>query len=428
MKESRQVGGLDVRHAATYIFMAFLILAGCVSRQRIQIPLSAPLPHPQLAKMQSISPEEKEGIIYFGNSKRYQKRGITIVLLKGNPYEIGYSRGVLLKDEIRTWVRDSLYMIRKFSLSMAIGEELMTKRTRDVEKFIPQEYREELTGLSAGSGVDYQTLLMLNVLETIGRQFMGCTSIAVIGADGHLLRSRNLDYRDLEYLLPWILIVYQPIHGYALASISAPGSIGVSTAINEKGITFGNHEISRSSRPWKGIPADILHRQVIQYAGSIKDAGKILAQSPRCLPEMWLVTDKEKACIYEFNDRKMGIKDMDGDFLILTNFTRVLNIGINSSNSLARYSTAKSFLTRHKNKMNLKRLIELNRDGLLSWVPSQWGFFNLYSVIIAPSTHDFWIAIDPPPATRGRWIGFNLVKELYGTGAEPKPPIIPAMD
>jgi hypothetical protein len=47
--------------------------------------------------------------------------------------------------------------------------------------------------------------------------------------------------------------------------------------------------------------------------------------------------------------------------------------------------------------------------------------------IFVPDTLDFWVAVDPPPASRGRWVGFNLKKELDGSGSEPDPSIIPAM-
>jgi len=33
------------------------------------------MPHPKLAQMQSLSIEEKDGVIYFGKNKKYKKRG-----------------------------------------------------------------------------------------------------------------------------------------------------------------------------------------------------------------------------------------------------------------------------------------------------------------------------------------------------------------
>ncbi len=101
-------------------------------------------------------------------------------------------------------------MIKTQSLGTRIGVNLMKSRAKEIEPFIPREYQEELNGLSAGSGIDYEMLLMLNVLDTIGRHF-GCTSVAVRGEDGKLLRSRNLDYKDYAIFKPdtlefWIAI------------------------------------------------------------------------------------------------------------------------------------------------------------------------------------------------------------------------------
>jgi hypothetical protein len=43
-----------------------------------------------------MSTKEKDGVICFGQNKKYQKRGITVVSLKGEPHEMGHAHGVLL--------------------------------------------------------------------------------------------------------------------------------------------------------------------------------------------------------------------------------------------------------------------------------------------------------------------------------------------
>ena len=80
------------------VILSLVLLFGCVSKQNVKIPLSDPLYHPKLAQMQSLSVEERDGVIYFGESKKYKKRGITVVALKGESYEMGYAHGILLKD------------------------------------------------------------------------------------------------------------------------------------------------------------------------------------------------------------------------------------------------------------------------------------------------------------------------------------------
>ena len=139
---------------------------------------------------------------------------------------------------------------------------------------------------------------------------------------------------------------------------------------------------------------------------------------------MHMVTDTKKARIYEYDSEKIGYKDMDEERLIVTNYPQVLNIG--ASYSCNRYHSARDFLDNNQNEIDVNRLVELNRSDSISRVniPNR---YSLYLAIFMPETLDFWIAVDPPPARRGRWIGFNLKKEIDGSGHEPNPLIIPAM-
>jgi hypothetical protein len=78
--------------------------------------------------------------------------------------------------------------------------------------------------------------------------------------------------------------------------------------------------------------------------------------------------------------------------------------------------------------MDIGKLVELNRNSYISRVDEFSQNYDSHSLVIfTPETLDFWIAIDPPPASRGRWVGFNLKKELDGSGHEPNPLMIPAM-
>ena len=400
-------------------------LSGCAGKSATSIPVAEQWSHLQLERMQTTPVHTKVGTTFFGESRTYFKRGIQIVVLHGSPYELGYSRGVLLKSQIHQWVSASLAMIKKRFLGTTIGITMMNKRALDVEQYIFEEYKTELRGLAAGSGVKYETLFMLNVLETIGRSY-GCTSVAVRDMKGQLLRSRNLDYQDLAFLKPFILFLYKPEQGYAFASLSAPGVVGVMTAMNEKGLTYGTHDIYASSKAWRGTPLGIMNRQIIQNAATPEAAGKTLTDSNRCLPGLLMVTNSDNAIIYEFDSKRVGHTDLENEHLILTNHTRKLALGRKNASSLNRFSEAEYFLAKNPPGTDLQELVELNRGRQISWAYNrQWH--NLHSVIFRPATLDLWVAIDPPPATRGKWIGFNLKKELNGQGKEPDPAVIPAV-
>ena len=407
------------------IIVSISLLLGCVSKANIEIPTSQPLPHPRLISMQSLALQEKDKVTYFGKSKKYNKNGILVVVLSGEPYDIGYMRGALLQEEIRKWVREFLYLVKKKSLGTSYGENLLIKRARELEEFIPSEYKEELQGLSAGSRIAYEVLLVMNILGPISID-VACASVVVRSPDASLLRSRNLDLYN-QPTLPAGLYFYKPTNGYAFVSIShLPGFIGTRTAFNESGLNIGAHDISRASRKYaKGQPEFILRREVAQYAGSVKQAGQILKAAQRSGSKMWLVADSKTAGIYEFNSEEFAYYEMKEDYLILTNHTRILNIGKPYESSYDRYNEAKTFLAGHHDEMNINKLIDLNRGSEICWTKFP-EVTNLHSAIFRADTLNFWIAAGPPPATRGRWVGFNLKKELYGSGNDPEPLIVPA--
>ncbi len=172
------------------VLSLIVLVSGCTSKENIKIPLSDPLPHPKLAQMQSISIQEKDGAIYFDESKKYKKRGITVVSLKGDPYEMGYAHGVLLKDEMKPWFREALYYLKTQSYGTVGLENSLSNRAREVAQYIPEKYVSELKGLAAGSGIDYDLILMLNTVSTTAKAYF-CTSVAARMQNGRLIRSRS---------------------------------------------------------------------------------------------------------------------------------------------------------------------------------------------------------------------------------------------
>jgi predicted choloylglycine hydrolase len=408
------------------VMLSIIFLFGCVSKKNIKVPLSDPLPHPKLAQMQSLSIEKRDGVTYFGKSRKYKKRGITVVSLKGDPYEMGYAHGVLLKEEMLPWIREAIYWAKTQSFGTSLLENTIMDRAREVEQYIPDKYITELKGLAAGSGIDYEFLMALNTVGTTARSFW-CTSVAVKRQDGKLIRSRSYENVNLlqNHRPANTLFIYQPSQGYAFASLSSSGFIGVGTAMNETGLNFGQHAIWKAPNDWKGMPNSILNRKIIENANSVEDVGEILKKAPRSRPQIIMVTDSKKARIYEYDSENIGYKDMDEDRLILTNYTQVLKIG--TPYLCQRYHSASNFLDNYQNEMDVSKLVELNRSDSISRMGAFDQIYSIHLAIFIPETLDFWIAVDPPPASRGRWVGFNLKKELDGSGHEPNPLIIPAM-
>jgi predicted choloylglycine hydrolase len=320
----------------------FFLLAGIYTMMGCSSPClkTSPLTtndKPQVAK-------EKECSMEYHGSKRYCSEGVTVVILRGSPYELGYARGVLLREEIQAWARESLSEIEQQLIARNFDQDSIKENVAMLEATIPVDFKRELEGLAASSGVDYLTLLKLNVWSNVNA---GCVSVAVIDVDGRLLRSRNYDWAPIRLLLPPILSIYQPDNGYGFTSIHAPGIIGVATGMNEKGITFGSHSLPGSRHSGKGMASAMLNRLVIQYATRLDEVEKMLKETPRGMPRLWLVTSWDVARAFEFDGTDIHRVEMRDGSLVLTNHGSSLNLREPSQSSLERFDAASKFLMNH---------------------------------------------------------------------------------
>ena len=106
-------------------------------------------------------------------------------------------------------------MIKSYAFGTDFGVDLMMKRAKIVEKNIPAEYLEELHGISAGSNIDYDLLLMVNALPTAAKSF-ACSSFSFKNKDSKIIHSRGFDFPVPNFLPRRVLFVIKPTRGYGL--------------------------------------------------------------------------------------------------------------------------------------------------------------------------------------------------------------------
>ncbi len=232
-----------------------------------------------------------------------------VVVLEGDPAQIGLAHGQLLGREIHTLLQQlehhifrKLGPIQGTSLRIAAGALSLA-----MHRHIPTELKAEMGAIAQGSGTPYSDLLLLNTLDdvlNILRRLtprtpkLGCSSFALLGArswDGSLLHGRNLDYHfrgtPLEdhgavariMAARSILFVHRPRGRAAFVSVGWPGLVGVTTAINEEALSLGNlTSYLRSATP-NGTPSAILYRRMMEETSSISEAGALLRSARRTM-------------------------------------------------------------------------------------------------------------------------------------------------
>ena len=413
--------------------IAFVIfISACVSKESIVIPPAKPYYHPQSLSLSTHEIQANGDTIIFGENKKYMNNSIKVVFLKGSPFEIGYAHGKLLKKEIEDQAKFWMYFIKSKSLGTNIGINLFMKRGKAVEKHIPSEYLEELHGISVGSNIDYDTLLMINALSTTAYSFrnLGCTSFSFKDKKSNIIRSRNLDWSTPYIFTGMVKYIVKPDSGFGFFSINRPGEISCMTGMNEMGITLGQHSLSGySQKTWNKIPQNFLKRKVIQYSKTIDDAEKLFKQHTPYPISLGLISSSNGAAVFELANDKFARIEMKDDYLALSNHARVI-FSQKWDDTIHRLNYANEYLKNNLESMNVEMAIDLNRTKLIS--RSNYGNRNRHSVLFNSNDLNFWIAIprEPQkvPACFGTYIGFNLLKELYGQGYDPDPLYFPAKD
>jgi len=385
-----------MRRIIRLIFIV-LILSGCASKTNIIVSSTA-------------KPSE---ITKFGESKKIIKNGITVVYLSGSPYEIGFAHGKLCKEEIlqahefHFWLYDNRNNIESMQGWM--------KTARDLEKYIPEEYIEEMKGIADGSGIGYDKILFINLLTTVARR-KGCFAFAYKDQNSNIHVIRQIDIAiDQELWKKMILFVVKPQKGNIFAAFLNPGWVDGETGMNDKGLYISINAINMQQSKWEIMPITHLTRYILQYAGTMNDVDEILCRQKAFPGKLLFVANKERAAVFEIaNDEKARI-DMDSRFLALSNHARLLPSRKILKNSQERLKYADRYLMKNIGSMDIDMALQLVKSSRIS---SFWrnGAQNRQSFIFSPSTLDFFIALPPEsdtdPACHNSYVKFNLLDEI----------------
>ena len=381
---------------------------------------------PQNINVQGLLNQPIEEIGNFNFSRKYIKAGITVVYLAGSPYEIGLAHGTLCKREILEVNRQYFEYFNQF---LDDSSDKWEDFSKELKKRIPQEYLEEMRGISDGSQIEFDKILFLNALSTISMANK-CFAFSFRETNSKIITFRQIDNDPKSPLYKnMILYIIKPQKGYSFAAILNPGWVDGETGMNEHGVTVSQNNIGIKQTEWDLMPITHLSRYMLQYARNIDEAEQILDKQEAYPARLLFVSSKKGASIFEIANKEKARIDMKNEPLTLANHACVIASRIIRKSSTRRINYANQFLDENSEDMNIHKAIELVRSSKITWrwVPS---VHNYQSFIFSPSDLDFWIAIPPDtnsvPASYGPYIGFNLRNELYGTGDEASPKAFPA--
>ena len=228
--------------------------------------------------------------------------------ISGDPYELGYKKGILTKELYQQQEAIFFSRVAEFVPNKTYQKQMLSFLkwyNRSILDHVPVNFKKEIYALSQFTSTNYDFLgskyernLLLHSAHDIGHamqdlMLVGCSSIALWDMytdDGALLIGRNFDfYVNDAFAENKIVEFIQPASGYKYTSVTWPGMVGVVSGMNEKGVTV-TLNAGKSNIPLRGkTPVSIVARAILQDAKNIEEAITIAQSFEVFVAESFLI-------------------------------------------------------------------------------------------------------------------------------------------
>ncbi|MDR0892949.1 MAG: C45 family peptidase [Mediterranea sp.] len=380
---------------------------------------------------------------YGDNYLRHSRSGLWELKVKGDAFERGEAIGRMSADLLHYQEKVFVDQIREIIPSERYLKFLrffIVLFNRNLGRDIPEEYRDEIYGISLSCthdydfiGTPYERQLNYHAAHDIGHamqdyMLVGCSSFATWGeesADSTLLIGRNFDfYVGDGFARNKLVAFYTPEHGYRFASVGWPGMIGVLSGMNEKGLTVTINAAKSAIPTSSATPISILTREILQYASNIREAYAIAQKRQTFVSESILVGSAEdgRAAIIEKSPEKTALYYGDHPHqLICTNHFQSEAFAhdernlenIRTSDSPYRFARIRELLQeQHPIDVPKAAFILRNRQGTAG---ADLGMGNElavnqliahHSVIFQPERRMMWVSTSPWQC--GPYVAYDL--------------------
>jgi hypothetical protein len=365
------------------------------------------------------------------NWYRQNEKGLWEAYVEGAPYERGLTFGLLAQRQIVFQEESFVAQIRKLVPSEWFLKTLkygVVFFNRNLTEHISVELQQEIYGVSKSFsdefdfiGDKFSRILNYHAAHDIGHalqdlSIVGCTSFAVwdqYTTDSSLIVGRNFDfYMGDEFAKNKVVLFMKPDSGYAFASITWAGFMGVVSGMNEHGLTVTLNAAKSEVPNGAKTPISLLAREILQYARTIEEAYAIARSRETFVSESILVAsaDDHAAAIIEKSPDRIDIFRPNDSRLVSSNhyqsetfkYDSVNVQNIRNSDSNYRFLRMSELIDKNK-PIAASTAVQMlrERDGVGGW-PMSMGNPNAinqllahHGIVFQPEKKRFWISANP---------------------------------
>lgn len=379
------------------------------------------------------------------NWLRKSKYGLYEMYTSGTPFERGVVNGKLSKELVVAQEQAFTHQIKKMIPSdsyLKFLKYIVGFMNRDLPAHVTDEYKQEIYGISLAAsdsfqwiGTNYSRQLNYHAAHDIGHalqnlMLVGCTSFSAWDTkteNGALIVGRNFDFWvGDEFAKNKIVSFVAPSTGHKFAFITWGGFIGVVSGMNDKGLSV-TINAARSSIPYGGAatPVSLVAREVLQYAGNIKEAVAIAHKRKMFVSESFLIASAadHKSVIIEKTPDTLAVYDPHQDNIECANHyqsdlfkTQELNEEqMAGSASVYRFQRTQELLQQNY-PLTPQKVANILRDykgkgGADIGVGNEKAvnqFVAHHSVIFMPDSLRMWVSTSP--LQMGAYVCYDLRK------------------
>jgi isopenicillin-N N-acyltransferase like protein len=350
--------------------------------------------------------------------------GYRVLHVKGDPYEMGFQQGALLRDDIREGFR-YLFEVKGKDLKFeAAGLSLFDPKraikgiAAGQRKFVPERFFDEMRGIADGAGLDIQDVVVANFIP----ELFHCSGFALSGSatkDGTLYHGRVLDYGcDWRLQEHAVLTVAEPRGKIPFVNVTYAGFVGSVTGMNAERVSIGEMG-GRGMGHWEGVPMAFLVRMVLEEANTLDRGIAIFRDNPRTCEYYFVIADGKTG-------KAAGLEACWNTFAV---------IGMGESHPLLPTAIKDAVVLSAGDRY--KALVKRVENGLGGFDAESARHLmdrpvamksNLHSVLFETTTTRFWVANaskDGKPAAEQPYHAFQL-SEILKHQADPSATVLPA--
>lgn len=373
------------------------------------------------------------------------KSGLWEMYTEGEAFKRGVVNGKLTKALAWKQEDDFIAQIRSMVPSTAYLHFLkyfVAWFNRNLDDYIPEEYKLEIYGVSASAsdaytyiGPKYQRMLNYHAAHDIGHFLqeknlvVGCTSFSAWGnksKDSSLIVGRNFDfYVGDKFAENKIVSFTNPEHGHKFMMVTWGGMIGAVSGMNEKGLCLTINAAKSDIPSSAATPIAIVAREILQYAGTIREAFDIAAARKIFIAQSILIGSAEdgRSAIIEKSIEKTALFESDTNYIICANHFQskaLKNTSLNEehmreSHSLYRFQRMTQLIGQQPS-IGVQESAGILRDrkgldGRNIGMGNEKSLNHLiahHSIIFKPAQRMVWVSTSP--FQLGKFVAYDLTK------------------